>query len=84
MFFVLLDYLEMAEAAGCGGVFAVHLPVSARLAMCENFFFFFFLCEDYLPGKKLDGAFLEPNKIIIYTFVTQQTTYCKCQSNQYD
>lgn len=46
MFFVLLDHLEMDEAAGCGGVFAVHLPVSARLSMCENF-----LCEDYLAGR---------------------------------
>ena len=42
VFFVLLDYLEMAEAAGCGGVFAVHLPVSARTCFVWNLFFFFF------------------------------------------
>lgn len=34
--------------------------------------------------EELDGAFLELNNIIIYTFVTQQTTYCECQSNQFD
>lgn len=70
VFCVCLDHLERAEAGGCVGVFAVHLPVyecvcvsvcmNVWLSVCEN------SCVRKTCWENLGDVYVEVNNIIMY------------------